>query len=536
MIIQFLRILSIAALITDAARAAPAAAPLPSVVMLSAPDGACGTGVLLSAGRILTNTHVAATLCPTFHCRDITVEASSAPGETARHAYGYSELYIEQNLGVFDLAVLRLDPAPTTSGVLNIAEKITAAGSRISLLGFPSCEALTVSQGAVEQAGILHLYTTAAGTFGSSGSAILNESNELVGIADESSSVPDALLALAVGHKFALRGVNVVALRELLAKSGEDLINAELRLLLQYYLAEVMPRSDMARYRLGFGFLTMVEDLKSDLAQQRAPVRYSAPFLAANSHVHKFLSLPFAEIAPEALLVALARIREDDGFLAEGFRPVTTQQIRQVIGPYLTGDNSSQFERLLGGPRPIGITYRAAFLGAWIAAAILLIAILWAFSVSQVYFRTRGGLLRRLLAAAAVGVCVWPISWIAWLARRTRAAKYAALPLLLLLTSCDSSGGVPPGRIRFKNDMSGAEYSTVNLSVGGRSITLKAGEWSLLPSGTTQISISYQGARELRRYRVECPSKLTEGISIRLIDVHSNRIAGGCTTVWAKRE
>ncbi len=543
MIIHLSRLLSIAllALVTTQAKAEE---PLPSqvrssVVMLTAPNGACGSGVLLGDGRILTNAHVATTLCPTFQCEHISVEYSVAVGEPAQKQIPHESLRIERDIAVFDLSVLRLSPAPSTSTAPIFATQPPQPGDEVFLVGFPSCEILRVSRGSIKEVGLIHLQTDAKGTYGSSGSPIFNKNFELVGLADESRSLIPALIALSVGRDFELRGANLASLKPLFETPALNLIDQELTLLLSYYIAEVMPRQDFERYRLGLGFLTMVEELKADLAQQSAPTNYTLPFLTTNTHVQKFLSLPFANLSQESSLVALAKIREDDGFLREGFQTVSMEEIRRVLKPHLSLTNQAYLEKLLTPPHPIGLTYRLLLLGLTATALLLFIAILWALSLSQVFYRSQGSRFSRLIKALAIGVFFWPLSWIIWLWRGSKSSptslSFLMLALLLTLTACDPSGGVPPGRIKFKNDLGGEKYSTIRLSGGGRSYVLKSKESIIFPPGTTSISISYQGELEYREYRVECPRNSASGTTMNLIDVYTNRIGGGCKMVWSNR-
>lgn len=107
------------------------------------------------------------------------------------------------------------------------------------------------------------------------------------------------------------------------------------------------------------------------------------------------------------------------------------------------------------------------------------------------------------------------------------------LILLFAVTACEES--VPKGRIRFKNDSQDREFNVVNVSAGGVVMSLKPGESVLLPARITSIGVSRQYRDYTRRYQVSCPSNLSKGITMKLIDVHLNRIAGGCRTTFASR-
>ncbi len=104
-----------------------------------------------------------------------------------------------------------------------------------------------------------------------------------------------------------------------------------------------------------------------------------------------------------------------------------------------------------------------------------------------------------------------------------------------LAASCSSDPPVPQGRIRVKNDSMDSSYNVVRVSAGGRSYALKPGEFALLPKGVSNIRFSRQYADHVKAYTVKCPSKLTEGIQIKLIDVHLNRMPGGCSTIEASQ-
>lgn len=117
------------------------------------------------------------------------------------------------------------------------------------------------------------------------------------------------------------------------------------------------------------------------------------------------------------------------------------------------------------------------------------------------------------------------------------AVKAAALSgLAIILSSCDAFVSVPRGRIRVKNDLSGSEYSSYSVSGGGASYFLRAGESAILPARTYGFSISYQARDGNRSYRVQCPTNSKLGITVRLIDVHTDRISGGCSTVGGSHE
>lgn len=110
----------------------------------------------------------------------------------------------------------------------------------------------------------------------------------------------------------------------------------------------------------------------------------------------------------------------------------------------------------------------------------------------------------------------------------------AVLLLMLALPGC-SKEKVPNGRIMFKNDTMDSNYNQMYVSGPGVGVTLDPGEFVVLPKGTHNFSVSRQYKDYTRSYTVECPEISGRGIKIKMIDVHVNRIAGGCKTISASK-
>lgn len=107
--------------------------------------------------------------------------------------------------------------------------------------------------------------------------------------------------------------------------------------------------------------------------------------------------------------------------------------------------------------------------------------------------------------------------------------------LFVFLFGCSDSD-TPNSGILFKNDIQDREYNTIELDRirGGRrsgsQINLDPGQKILLGSGVRSFRIRRKYAKYIRTYTVECPAQMSAGIVVKLIDIHLNRIAGGCIT------
>lgn len=104
-----------------------------------------------------------------------------------------------------------------------------------------------------------------------------------------------------------------------------------------------------------------------------------------------------------------------------------------------------------------------------------------------------------------------------------------------LFCACIDSD-VPPGHVLVRNDILDKEFNEVVVDQVGTksggvpySKVLKPGERSVLPTkGVTRMRFSRKYKDHTKVYFVHCPGSTTEGVLIKLIDVHTGRIRGGC--------
>jgi len=94
----------------------------------------------------------------------------------------------------------------------------------------------------------------------------------------------------------------------------------------------------------------------------------------------------------------------------------------------------------------------------------------------------------------------------------------------------------PDGHIVVKNDSQDRSYNVITVSGGGAYASLKPGERLVLPAGIKSFSVQRRYKDYTRSYSVECPPLTGKGVFIKLIDIHVNRIAGGCRTTFASKQ
>jgi len=105
------------------------------------------------------------------------------------------------------------------------------------------------------------------------------------------------------------------------------------------------------------------------------------------------------------------------------------------------------------------------------------------------------------------------------------------LSIIIFVTVGCSEPAAPPGRILVRNTSEDKTFNVVEVSAGNQNFSLKPGDKVLLPKGVSKIYFSREYSDHTKRYVVECPANPSKGISMKLLDVHLNRIAGGCKTI-----
>lgn len=110
------------------------------------------------------------------------------------------------------------------------------------------------------------------------------------------------------------------------------------------------------------------------------------------------------------------------------------------------------------------------------------------------------------------------------------------ISLVFLLNSCNHQE-VPGGEISIKNDIMDKEYNSfiidkVMLSDGASSFStkIKPSEQVILPrKGVESFRITRKYEDHSKVYQVSCPKGFKRKITMKLIDIHLNKIDGGCS-------
>jgi hypothetical protein len=111
--------------------------------------------------------------------------------------------------------------------------------------------------------------------------------------------------------------------------------------------------------------------------------------------------------------------------------------------------------------------------------------------------------------------------------------------LISLCAGCDSGKIVPGGEIILRNDIADAEYNVVVVDqlktatgMTSWSVSLRPGDEVKVPYKKVEaLRFSRRYRTMTRVYKVECPKEMNRQVLMKLINVHLNKIGGGCTLV-----
>jgi|GEM_PF-2234722 len=398
----------------------------------------CGTGVLVRPNSLLVSRHLVTTLCPQEECSTLRLARAPAVGRVASVELEFATAELLLSVPTIDFAIIKLDGLNAQIDDLQINSPDD--GAPVTVLGFPQCTALTQSAGQIKNLNSLHLVTSAWGDYGSSGSAVLNSQGELVGLADQASSVIGGLSGSISGSGFKLRAIRADIVQSFFALEARSSCEAEATHLLQYYHSNVQGENvslrGLARVRAGLDYITMADSLSHCAAVYDYAPSITQTLLHRGDYLIYLANLSFdansTQFAQKLELVIAAYNRELKGLYGTATRPLNVSALLERIKPTRSADQYAALTKILNGDS----SNRAPYVGlqmfalSWGSVAILffLVAlILWAATGSYIFATAKGSWLRRLLVASAVLILFWPVSllyvWGARLRARWRGVK-----------------------------------------------------------------------------------------------------------------
>lgn len=118
---------------------------------------------------------------------------------------------------------------------------------------------------------------------------------------------------------------------------------------------------------------------------------------------------------------------------------------------------------------------------------------------------------------------------------RTRIVGCSFFVVSLLSASC-SRESVPGGQVTIRNDLQDKSFTSFTIDQISTKQGSKVFARALQPG--QQVTLPYKDLRQFRLVRpygdysrvyvVQCPSGFDEKVTMKLIDIHTDKIAGGC--------
>lgn len=410
------------------------------MLMLRAQAGpACGSGLLLEDGLILTASHLTDALCPLGNCSRVEILSADGADQTPTpfdSALAYS-LSIFRQFPALDITLLKLQGPPRRGLELFARKDGPALAEPVYAAGFPGCRSLSLSFGHISRLNQARLETSARGGRGSSGGILFDSSFRPLGVVIQAQNIADAIDSLITTGTFSLRAARTDLLESLINLPDQAALAWQARLLVEAYLAESTAASHLQMIAAQAGFVSGMQGLARTIRTSELKPAYQAlPGLLYS--------------APSALLELPQPLPEDpDYFETEAAFALAALEANSLeLSLIDLPDPHALRDALIASGRPVETTDRffrrtlqilhnplygvrglfvKVFRPVLLAGALLFL--LWSWSLGFVYASHKGTLASRLALMLLVAVFFWPLSFLAFLLLQRRKLRAAALLL-----------------------------------------------------------------------------------------------------------
>ena len=238
------------------------------IKLLNSKNGVCGSGFLFGS-KIITNYHVANSVCSQSACPELQLYSSSSalnPEKNIKFSRGASA-------AAYDLAVIEINGTDSsftehTQNSASLLEKQGDFRRDLPLLSFsfPNCRELSILAGAnLSSLGKLYTLTSLSLNHGSSGSPIFDKSGALFGVVSESDSFLNGLSSLLFETPFSsTRAIPLENIEELLNLDSRSIFSSQVLALNKFYIEHVLPQKGMKRIEESSRFLSKTKALALD--------------------------------------------------------------------------------------------------------------------------------------------------------------------------------------------------------------------------------------------------------------------------------
>lgn len=369
-------------------------------------NGSCGSGAMIAPDLVVTNAHVARTICPSGRCNDVRIRVLPLKADGSGTTLLFSELATVRRLAFPDLALLSIHGCRNCPHSAAATYREPAGAEQVKMIGAPRCAPPRTDAGLLRSSDG-ELQSDLQADFGNSGSGIWGADGALLGIVDEVANPLRAVRSWITGARFTPRIIPILSNKALLTGDLSESLLGQARLLVQYQQRALRASSTLERARLASEIISAVEDLRLQIAQSASPPPELEPLGTPNRPLNE---LNFSE-ADRALIGAqlvVAASLEQFGVYDGSQRRLAISALPKELQQAAEAFDSGGF---------MGMTRFTLAAAAAAAAGIVLLAVIWGASVGAAF-----ALFGRLRDPLIVGFCAWPLSllWLWILARRRR--------------------------------------------------------------------------------------------------------------------
>lgn len=259
---------------------------------------ACGTGFSLSPGSVITNYHLAKTLCPENDCDNLRAYISQNTGSPATEVFPLSKAKIRRFFSGLDIAFISsTENAPDYGSFeeLGIVTQKLKESLKLNVFGYPRCKELKSSEGEIVSLNPLRLDLSASGAHGSSGSLVITPEGKLIGIVDEATSIWGGLKGKLLGSDFKLRALRLNIIKDI--SRAKDSKKAQIFALALYqYYQSFADTKGFSRYIYAADFQRLTEDFKQLFAETSKVPAAHTYITTLNSNWHSLFELNYATL------------------------------------------------------------------------------------------------------------------------------------------------------------------------------------------------------------------------------------------------
>lgn len=386
----------------------------------------CATGFALNAHTLLTNMHVARSLCPYGRCERAQLLRASGVGEIPQPAP--YRIALRAQVGAFDIAALEITPALPWDLPEEHLIAPPQSGQTVRVFGYPGCSTLQVGMGRVTEVTPLGFALDAPTNFGGSGSIVVAPSGALLGLISQADVSLTFLVQRLLGQEFRGRAARLDSAVPLLAVSFDEKVGRESQAILEWYDTHFSLGSlDLFE---SLEFFSRVERLKTGALQGQQGLEAAQDAIGCGLAV-----LGEKQLDETPCLRSLSQSVPNLAELIFLYN-LESHGMRSLPGAASSGDSAllraaQRFVRVhqRGGLAPLRHSFLMRQFSQNISFVLVLgvIICLWLVSSGIVLGATSGGVVRRIAITALVALSVWPISFLVWMmivmrSRQVRAA------------------------------------------------------------------------------------------------------------------